>query len=217
MNSAASSTSTSALPAWPPLALAAALLLAAPTLQAQFKVIGPDGKVTYSDRAPAQADGRVSALGARASSLAPEPDLPFELRQVATKYPVTLYTNNGACEPCSQARQLLKQRGIPFSERQAASTEDIDALEKISGGREAPTLTVGTQVLRGFASDSWTQYLDAAGYPRESRLPPSYQYRPPAPIIDRREPAVARGDAVPAQPAPVDRPAPAPAPGGIRF
>jgi glutaredoxin len=218
MTSPASSNFRHAEPSWRRLALAATLLLAAPAVSAQFKTIGADGKVTYSDREPNAAEGRVTALGARVAAQAPEPDLPFELRQASIKYPVTLYTTNGACDPCVQGRQLLKQRGVPFSERQAVSNDDIDALEKISGGREAPTLTVGTQVLRGFAGETWNQYLDAAGYPRESRLPATYQYRAAAPILDRAEPAVARsGDGAAAAPAPVNRPAPAPAPGGIRF
>jgi glutaredoxin len=220
MTSPASTNSRPVASTWRPLALAAALLLAASGAHAQFKVIGADGKVTYTDREPSQTEGRVTALGARAPAQAVEPDLPFELRQAAQKYPVTLYTTTGSCEPCVQARQFLKQRGVPFGERQAASNEDIDALEKISGGREAPTLTVGSQVLRGFATDSWGQYLDAAGYPRESRLPSTYQYRSATPILERRDPAVARsGDAAPA-PAPFNRPAPATSPGpsgGIRF
>lgn len=221
MTSSPSSTSSRLLAAaGRSLALAAVLLLVASAVQAQFKVIGADGKVTYSDREPSQADGRVTALGARAPVQAAEPDLPFDLRQVAAKYPVTLYTTSGACDPCVQARQYLKQRGVPFSERQALSNEDIDALEKISGGREAPTLTIGAQILRGFGSDSWGQYLDAAGYPRESHLPATYQYRAATPIVEkRRDPAVARSDAAPA-PAPFIRPAPPTSPGpsgGIRF
>jgi glutaredoxin len=202
------------------LALAAALLLSLTAVHAQFKVIGADGKVTYSDREPSQTEGRVSALGAKATVQAAEPDLPFELRQAASRYPVTLYTTTGACEPCVQGRQFLKQRGVPYSERQAVSNEDIDALEKISGGREAPTLTVGSQVLRGFAGDAWGQYLEAAGYPRDSRLPSTYQYRPATPIVERRDPAVARSSDATPSPAPFNRPAPAAAPGpsgGIRF
>jgi glutaredoxin len=216
MNS--SSRSLRLAPLVPATALAAALLLAAPSIRAQFKVIGADGKVTYSDREPSASEGRVSALGARgAASQAAEADLPFEVRQAAAKYPITLYTTNGVCEPCNQARQFLKQRGVPFSERQAVSEEDIEALEKISGGREAPTMMLGTQVLRGFAADSWTQYLDAAGYPRESRLPSTYQYRPAAPIAQRRDAA-----AVAPAPPPVNATAPAPSPaparsGPIRF
>jgi len=215
MNS--SSRSLRLAPLVPATALAAALLLAAPSIRAQFKVIGADGKVTYSDREPSASEGRVSALGARgAASQAAEADLPFEVRQAAAKYPVTLYTTNGVCEPCNQARQFLKQRGVPFSERQAVSEEDIDALEKISGGREAPTMMLGAQVLRGFAADSWTQYLDAAGYPRDSRLPSTYQYRPAAPISQRRDAASAAAPA----PAPANARAQSPAPprsGEIRF
>ncbi len=206
-------------PAWRRLAVVTTLLLAATASHAQYKVVGPDGKVTYTDREPSSADRRATPLGTRAAPQAADADLPFELRQASSKYPVTLYTTNGACDPCTQGRQLLKQRGVPFIERQAISNEDIDALEKISGGREAPTLTVGAQVVRGFAGDSWNQYLDAAGYPRESRLPATYQYRAAAPVVDRREPAAARnGDAAAPAPAPVNRPAATPAgTGGVRF
>ena len=204
-----------------PLALGAALLLAVTGVHAQFKVVDADGKVTYTDREPSQPEGKVTALGTKAPVQAAEPDLPFELRQVVSKYPVTLYTAAGSCEPCAQARQYLKQRGVPFSERQAASGEDIDALEKISGGRETPTLTLGSQVLRGFGSDSWGQYLDAAGYPRESRLPSTYQYRAAAPIVERRDPAVARNAEAPTPPPAALPRATAPTSagpsGGIRF
>ncbi|HEX4236281.1 MAG TPA: glutaredoxin family protein [Caldimonas sp.] len=199
------------------LLAAAALLATAPLVHAQYKVVDTDGKVTYTDRAPNTNDGRVTALGARAPLGTPEPELPFELRQVATKYPVTLYTTTGVCDACVAGRQLLSQRGVPYTERQAVTSEDVDALEKLSGGRDAPTLTIGSQVLRGLAHDTWNQYLDAAGYPRESKLPSGYQQRPIAAIVERREQPVARNDV--AQPT-VRRSAPAPAAppaSGIRF
>ena len=60
--------------------------------------------MTYTDREPSQPEGKVTALGARAPVQAAEPDLPFELRQVATKYPVTLYTTTGPASPaCRRA------------------------------------------------------------------------------------------------------------------
>lgn len=201
----------------------AALLLAAPIAQAQYKVVDSDGKVTYTDRAPNSSESRVTALGARAPIEPVEADLPFELRQAATKYPVTLYTTTGTCDPCAAARQLLKQRGIPFTERQAVTGDDVDALERITGGRDAPTVTIGGQILRGFATESWTQTLDAAGYPRDSRLPSTYQYRPVAPVVERRETAVARGNEaaaptrqLPVAPPPVATTGPG-APSKIRF
>jgi glutaredoxin len=194
-----------------------ALAATVPLAHAQYKVIGSDGKVTYTDRAPNTGDGRVTALGARAQADAVEPELPFELRQVASKYPVTLYTTTGVCDACSAGRQLLRQRGIPYTERQAVTSEDVDALEKLSGGRDAPTLTIGSQVVRGLAHDTWNQYLDAAGYPRESKLPPGYQPRPIAPVVERREAPVARSQAQPAARPSAPFATNAPAPAGIRF
>ena len=170
-------------------AVPAFALLACMPVCAQYKVVGPDGKITYTDRAPNVAEGRVTALGAHNAPAAPDAELPFELRQVASRYPVTLYSASGACEPCELGRALLRQRGIPYTEKQVMSADDSDALEKLSGARDAPTLMIGSQVVRGMAADLWNSYLDAAGYPRESKLPATYQYRAATPIVERREAA----------------------------
>ena len=198
-----------------PLALLITLMAALPSV-AQYKVVGPDGKVTYTDRQPAAVEGKVSALGARSAPSA-EASLPFELRQPAARYPVTLYTSGAGCDPCEAARQLLRQRGVPFTEKQLISAEDGEALERLSGGRDAPTLTVGAQTLRGLSPVVWGSYLDAAGYPRESRLPANYQHPAPTPLVAKRELApVARAPASRPAPPPAAEVAP-PAPGGIRF
>ncbi|MDQ6628288.1 MAG: glutaredoxin family protein, partial [Pseudomonadota bacterium] len=170
----------------PALVAAGACSVAALPSQAQYKVIGSDGKVTYTDREPGVSEGRVVPLGARAAAgTSVDSELPFELRQSATKFPVTLYVTTAACEPCVAARSLLKQRGIPFSERMVLTVEDSDALEKLSGAREAPTLMIGSQTLRGLSAEVWNSYLDAAGYPRDSHLPATYQYRAATPIVER--------------------------------
>jgi len=193
------------------------LLWAGAPVQAQYKIVGSDGKVTYTDRTPSQSEGRVTALGARAAASAPEVELPFELRRVVNRYPVTLFVTSGACEPCESGRTLLRQRGIPYTEKQVLTGEDSEALEKLSGGREAPTLTIGSQIVRGLAPDLWNGYLDAAGYPRESKLPSAWQPRPATPLVERREAAVAPAPQRPAAPeaSPFDR-LPATS-GGIRF
>jgi glutaredoxin len=185
----------------------AALFASAP-LYAQYKVVGPDGKVTYTDRPPASTSGKVSELGGRGGVAADNATLPLELRQAVSRYPVTLYASAGACDPCDSARQLLRQRGIPYSERSVQSQEDADALERLSGGRDAPTLSVGAQTLRGLAPEVWNSYLDAAGYPRESRLPPNFAYAPATPLVTRAAPPAARA----AETAPAERPAAAPVP-----
>ena len=205
----------------PRACLAAFIIVAATPALAQYKVIGNDGRVTYTDREPTAAEGKVVPLGGRSAAVAADsgPELPFELRQTATKYPVTLYVTTSACEPCTAARQMLKQRGIPFSERLIITNEDGEALERLSGGRDAPTLSIGSQTLRGFASDVWSSYLDAAGYPRESHLPTNYQYRPATPIVQQQPQTSPRADAKSASPAVPVAPSPTPpsTPGGIKF
>jgi glutaredoxin len=201
-----------------PLPRCAAVLLAlaaAGPCHALYKVVGPDGRITYTDRAPSSSEGKASPLGQRDAPAAPEVPLPLELRQAAGRFPVTLYTMLGACDPCEAARVLLRRRGVPYSERQVSSPEDVEALQRLTGGREAPVLTIGSQTLRGLAAELWNSYLDTAGYPRESKLPVGYTYAPPTPLVARREAAPAA--ATPA-PAPEAAPATAPAPeGGIRF
>ena len=164
----------------------APLLLVAFQSHAQYKVTGPDGKVTYTDRPPISTDSKVTAINARSG--ASEVSLPLDLRRAVSRYPVTLFVAGAACEPCDSGRQFLRQRGIPFSERQVQTPEDNDALERLSGGRDAPTLSIGTQILRGLSPEIWGSYLDAAGYPRESQLPANYQYPAAAPVVARTPP-----------------------------
>ena len=196
-----------------------ALLVALPG-HAQYKVVGPDGKVTYTDRPTPAQQGKATPITAKAAAGAAAPDasLPAELRQAASRYPVTLYGISSACDLCTSARQFLRQRGVPFTEKQVMSSEDTVELERVTGGRDVPVLTVGSQMMRGFSSDSWSAYLDAAGYPRESKLPPTYQYAAPVPLVERAVAAPGRpaGDAT--TPAAPSTPPPTPDnPTGIKF
>ena len=191
---------------------------AAPAL-AQYKIVGPDGKVTYTDRAPNSTEAQVTSLGSRSVRQAPEPELPFELRQMAAKYPVTLYVTSEACEPCSSGRQMLRQRGIPYNERVVKTAEDGEALEKLTGAREAPTLKIGSQTLRGYAAETWGAYLDAAGYPKTSSLPANYEYPAAQPLVAQRSAANTRNEprTTTARPAATSPTAVAPPAGSIRF
>lgn len=197
-------------------ALPALLLLAtvAASAWAQYKVVAPDGSVTYTDRPPAETTSRVTALGRNSTSAAAEIGMPIDLRQAASRYPVVLYAT-ADCPPCDNGRKLLQARGVPYSERRIASEEDALALERVLGGRTVPGLTVGAQPLRGFSEADWAAYLDAAGYPRESKLPRNWPVPVATPMVERAvaAPAPARAPAPePRAPEPV-----APAPGTIRF
>jgi len=204
------------------LAVAAGGLLS-PLAQAQqvYRIIGPDGKVTFSDQPPpAAAGGKVSAAtpGGGPGGSAPT-GLPFELRQIASKYPVTLYSGND-CGPCATAKAMLTNRGIPFSERTVITAEDFKALQRLSGDTSLPFATIGSQQLKGFSDVEWTQFLNAAGYPPASVLPASY--RPPAatPLVAVTAPPAANNAATrpAAAPAPAAPPPPsADNPAGIKF
>src|SRR5688572_9941938 len=111
----------------PASALLAALLCVVPA-HAQYKVVGPDGRVTYTDTPPPSSSGsKVTKLGDRVSVI-PQVALPLELREAVSRYPVTLYTMK-TCEPCDAARQFLRTRGVPHTERLIVSGEDGDVLE----------------------------------------------------------------------------------------
>ncbi|HEY4069448.1 MAG TPA: glutaredoxin family protein [Burkholderiaceae bacterium] len=205
----------------PPAVLLAALLATALPALAQYKVVGPDGKITYTDRAPTTTQGTAKPITGKSSGgpAASEVPLPLELRQAVTRYPVTLYTATGACDVCATARQLLRTRGVPYAEKQVLSPEDNEALQRLSGGQDVPTLTIGSQTLRGLSPDVWTSYLDAAGYPKDSRLPAAYQYPAPTSIVARANSAPAAAPAAASRsPAPIDAPEAAPEnPTGIKF
>lgn len=184
-----------------------ALLAGAAQAQTVYRIVGPDGRVTFSDRAPEDLP-----KGARASThegtqtgtdLHANDALPYALRQAATRYPVVLYTGKD-CSPCVSGRNLLANRGIPFAERTITSNEDIEALQRLEGDTSLPVLTIGSQRIKGFSDTEWSQYLDAAGYPKTSELPSSYQRPAAAPLVVRGTPVVP-GNVVP-------KPEPAPQP-----
>lgn len=171
------------------------LVCAGAYAQGVYRIVGPDGKVTFSDRPPAEGNAqpaRTTGTGPAASNDA----LPFELRQVAGRFPVTLYTGND-CAPCTSARNFLSSRGIPFTERTVSSNDDIAAFQRLSGGTSLPFGSIGSQQLIGFSEGEWAQYLDAAGYPKQSQLPRTYRQPAPAPLVAAKPavPAAATADA----------------------
>lgn len=167
-----------------------ALFTIASQAQQVFRIVGPDGKVTFSDKPPVVSTGRVSAADAGAVGTAGATGLPFELRQVAGKYPVTLYTGDN-CAPCGAARAMLTSRGVPFSEKIVKTPEDIQALQRLSNDSILPFGTIGSQQLKGFSDSEWTQFLTAAGYPATSVLPASYRAPAPTPMVAVAPPAAA--------------------------
>ena len=191
-------------------------MLATPWATAQYKVVAPDGSVSYTDRPPVAGAARIVNIGrpGAAGTAATPADigLPAELRAAVQRHPVTLYTS-ADCEPCNAGRRMLQQRGVPHTEKRVTTDDDAAALERLVGGRTVPSLTIGAQPLRGLSDTDWAADLDAAGYPRDSKLPRGWQAAEATPLVERAAPRAQAPAPAPARPAEP----PAPAPGGMRF
>lgn len=177
------------------LALAGSAALHAQTI---YRIVGPDGRLTFSDKAPPDL-GKATATTAGGKAVSTgETGLPYELRQVVSRYPVTLYAGS-SCAPCNAGRQLLQARGVPFTEYTISSTEDVEALQRLSGDNSLPFLTIGGQKIKGYSDAEWVQFLTAANYPTSSMLPPNYRNAPAKPLVAvQRPPTPSQAEGQPA-------------------
>ena len=158
------------------------MMLAAGDLYAQqvYKSVDKNGRVTYSEVPPAPGS-ETKLTGESAANAA----LPYSLQQVVSRYPVTLYTT-ADCAPCINARLMLTQRGVPFTERTVSSNEDIEVYKKLNGDTSMPLGTIASQQLKGYEETEWTKYLDAAGYPKSSTLPRNYRQAEPVSLTPKK-------------------------------
>jgi glutaredoxin len=182
-----------------------------------YRIVGADGRVTFSDKPPPDARNNAAPVASpSAAGSAQTASLPIELRDAVNRYPVTLYTAPD-CVPCGAGRAMLSARGVPFTEKTVTSNEDAEALKRLAGASSVPFLTIGGQQLKGYSEVEWAQFLDAADYPKTSQLPANYRQPSATPLVAVQQPQA------PAVRAPVARsvaPAPAAAaenPAGIRF
>ena len=132
------------------------------------------GRTVYSDQPPPTSIRNAQQKSFKGSVI--EVGESHAARTAREKQPVTLYTS--ACgAPCDQARQLLNERGVPYSSKDLQASEDArNEVQKLTGKLNVPILLVGAAKLEGFAAGPWQAALDRAGYPKSA--PPG---RKPAP------------------------------------
>lgn len=143
------------------------VLLCAGLAQAQYyRWVDEQGRVHYGDRPPLSQAGKAQLI--RHGAPVADPQLPYAVREAMANFPVTLFVSADCKEGCEAGREYLKTRGIPFTEKNVASNEDIEALKKLTGGEAfVPLLTVGAKTAKGWLKEDWQRLLDAAGYPKE--------------------------------------------------
>ena len=164
-----------------------------------YRWVDQSGTMHYGD-IPAAGAAQIEEVTISEAPATDDADLPYATRRAREAFPVTLYVADNCKEFCQQARDLLNQRGIPFTEKNLVSQEDIATFKQISGGEMVPALAVGKDWLNGFLAEQWNSELDIAGYPRTA----PYGFRPATP------PPAAKP--TPEQPVPENSPGPAPAP-----
>lgn len=77
---------------------------------------------------------------------------------------VRLYTSSDCGPNCTEARQYLSSRGIPFQEISVESPPQIEELKKVSGDTIVPVLLAGRFMVQGFDGPSFNRALDQAGF-----------------------------------------------------
>lgn len=154
-------------------ALGLLLTLACAITSAQvYKWKDERGVTHYSDTPPPSTVKKVEIKQLDGSSGGVE--LPYALAEAVRSNPVTLYTTS-KCPVCDDARRLLSERGIPFSEKTVATSEDMEKLKQAGSDGQLPLLLVGRARLVGFESNSWNEALTAANYPATRQLPANYR------------------------------------------
>ena len=130
---------------------ACALLLAALPVTAQmYKVVGVDGKVTYTDR-PTAGSGKVAAVqGAVSTGDAPGGD--------AVRKRVVMYAT-AWCPACKAARNYMNSQGIAFTEYDVEKDGNRRKEYQSLGGRGVPLIVVGNQTMTGFDANRLTAML----------------------------------------------------------
>jgi len=148
------------------LVAATALASAAAEAQTTYRWVDPaSGRTIFSDQPPpAGARNTRELAGSTAGDEAP---LPYSVRAAAGKFPVTLYTSTDCSDACSNARNLLNGRGVPFTEKSVGDADTVAALKQLTGGEAfVPVVVIGREHIKGFQAANWNNMLDLAGYPK---------------------------------------------------
>jgi hypothetical protein len=144
-----------------------------------YRWVDKSGKVHYGDtRAPDATEVEKKKFDSHTTT--GDEGLSFETRLAKQHFPVTLYVSGNCGNPCSQGRNLLNERGIPFVEKSLSTPEEISAFKRAAGTESVPALAVGKNWVKGFQASQWHSELDVAGYPKTTTYRPQAQVKSPA-------------------------------------
>jgi glutaredoxin len=134
--------------------------------QTLYKSVGPDGKVSYSDRPPI--DGRVDktmSFESLPSTPVPPPSSAY-LEWLKTRPTLTPAASDEVvlfaaawCGYCRQARAYLNAKGIAYREVDIETDAGRHAFSVNGGGKGIPFLVRGKAQMRGFSTAGYDSFF----------------------------------------------------------
>lgn len=142
---------------WPAFLLLALALFAQQAQAEIYKVIGADGKVSYTDKAPQATAAKTEKLKLQTYSGAPSVS-----SYNGSVRKVTLLSAQW-CGVCRQAKAYMVSRKIAFEEWDVDQSEFARAKMRELGAKGVPVILVGQQKMVGFSAERLDAMLKNAG------------------------------------------------------
>jgi glutaredoxin len=154
------------------LSLLGCLISSGQTAAEIYKVVGSDGKITYTDKPPANGPaGTVKQLtitshtgSTEQGALAQQPDWRSILQrkpEAAGNVNIVMFSTDW-CGYCKQARQYMRSQNIAFTDLDVEKNDSARKQYASLGGRGVPFFVIGKRTLSGFSQDSFDATLREA-------------------------------------------------------
>jgi glutaredoxin len=142
----------------PTLLLFALLVCAALDARADiYKVVGPDGKISYTDKEPQTVGAKSEKLKIQTYSGAPS------VSNSGTSVRKVTILSAEWCGICTRAKNYMKSRGIAFEEWDIDRSDFARAKMRELGARGVPVILAGGQKMVGFSEAGLDAMLKKSG------------------------------------------------------
>ncbi len=142
---------------WPIFFLLCLTLAALPARAEIYKVVGPDGKVSYTDKEPQPNSGKTEKLKIQTYS-----GPPAVSTTNASVKKITMLSAQW-CGVCTRAKAYMNTHKIAFEEWDIDQSEYARAKMNELGAKGVPVILVGKQKMVGFSAETLEEMIKNAG------------------------------------------------------